>query len=124
MVFLFREQELTLTLEEYASLLKITISGDPALPNFKSSNNRTTDFLGIRRDILKKAIGGDFSRYPIGFLLDRFIDPDGFYKHPFSCSLSDWADNRILVPALYLMAHLLFPRKDRKIDMTLIDVVE
>ena len=43
--------------------------------------------------------------------------------HPFSYSLSEWADNRLWVLALYFMAHLLFPREDRKIDMTLIDVI-
>ena len=51
------------------------------------------------------------------------MDPDGFYKHPFSCSLSDWADNRLWVLTLYLMAHLLFLSEDEKIDMTLIDVI-
>ena len=60
-VFHFGEQELTPTLEEYAGLLKLTISSDPVLPNFKSSKSRTTDFLGMRRDILEKAVGGDFS---------------------------------------------------------------
>ena len=60
MVFRFGEQELTPTLEEYAGLLKITISGDPVLPNFKPGKSRTTDFLGMRRDVLEKAVGGDF----------------------------------------------------------------
>ena len=80
MVFHFREQELTPTLKEYAGLLKLTIARDPVLPNFKSSKNQTADFLDMRRDVLEKAIGGDFSRYPIDFLLDRSMNPDGFYK--------------------------------------------
>ena len=92
-VFRFGEQELTPTLEEYAGLLKITISGDPVLPNFKPGKSRTADFLGMKRNVLEKAVKGDFSRYPISFLLDRFMDPEGFYKHHFSCSLSKWADN-------------------------------
>ena len=123
MVFRFGEQELTPTLEEYAGLLKLTISGDPVLPNFKPGKSRTADFLGMKRDVLERAVGGDFSRYPISFLLDRFMDPEGFYKHHFSCSLSEWADNRLWVLALCLVAHLLFPREDKKIDMTLIDVI-
>ena len=61
MVFRFGEQELTLTLEEYAGLLKVTISKDPVLPNFKSSKNQMADFLGMRRNALEKAISGDFS---------------------------------------------------------------
>ena len=77
----------------------------------------------MRRDILEKAVGGDFSGYPISFLLDKFMDPEGFYRHHFSCSLSEWADNRLWVLALCLMAHLLFPCEDRKIDMTIIDVI-
>ena len=89
MVFRFGEQELTPTLEEYASLLKLTISGDPVLPNVKPGKSRTADFLGVRRDVLEKAVGGDFSRYPISFLLNRFMDPEGFYRHHFSCSLSE-----------------------------------
>ena len=89
MVFRFGEQELTPTLEEYAGLLKLTISGNPVLSNFKSSKNRTADFLGMRMDVLEKAVGGDFSQYPISFLLDRFMDTEGFYRHPFSCSLSN-----------------------------------
>ena len=95
MVFRFGEQELTPTLEEYAGLLKLTISGDSVLPNFKPGKSRTADFLGIRRDILEKAAGGDFSQYPISFLLDRFMDPEGLYMYPFSCSMSEWADNRL-----------------------------
>ena len=55
--------------------------------------NQTAHFLGIKRDVLKKATGGDFSRYLIGFLLDRFMAPDGFYKYNFLCTLSGWADN-------------------------------
>ena len=61
MVFCFGEQELTPTLEKYAGLLKLTISCDPVLPNFKSSKSRIADFLGMRRDILERAVGGDFS---------------------------------------------------------------
>ena len=123
MVFRFGEQELTPTLEEYAGLLKMTISKDHMLLNFKSSKNQIADFLGMRRDVLENAIGGDFSRYPISFLLDKFKDPDGFYKHHFSYSLSDWADNRFWVLALCHVAHLLFPREDKKIDITLINVI-
>ena len=93
MVFRFGEQELTPTLEEYDGLLKLAISGDLVLPNFKSSKSRTTDFLGMRRDILEKAVGGDFSRYPISFLLDRLMGPEGFCRHPFSCSIAEWVDN-------------------------------
>ena len=54
MVFRFGEQELTPTLEEYAGLLKLIISVDPVLPNFKPGKSRTADFLGMRRDILEK----------------------------------------------------------------------
>ena len=54
MVFRFGEPELTPTLEEYAGLLKLTIFGDPVLPNFKPSKSRTADFLGMRRDVLEK----------------------------------------------------------------------
>ena len=61
MIFRFGEQELTPTLEEYTGMLKLTISGNPVLPNFKLGKSRTTDFLGMRRDILEKAVGGDFS---------------------------------------------------------------
>ena len=61
MVFHFREQELTPTLEEYADLLKLTIAKDPILLNCKSNKNQTADFLGMKRDVLEKAIGGDFS---------------------------------------------------------------
>ena len=77
----------------------------------------------MKRDTLEKAVGRDFSWYPIGFLLDRFMAPDRFYKYKFSCLLSGWADNRLWVLALCLVAHLLFPREDRKIDMALIDIV-
>ena len=89
MVFRSEEQELTPTLEEYAGLLKLTIARFHILPNFKYSKNQTTDFLGMKRDTLKKAVGGDFSLYHIGFLLDKFMAPDGFYKYKFSCSLPD-----------------------------------
>ena len=104
MVFRFGEQEPTPTLEEYTALLKLTISGNPVLPNFKPGKSQTSNFLGMRRDILEKSIRGDFSRYPISFLFDRFIDPKGFYRHPFSCSISEWADNQLWVLALCLMA--------------------
>ena len=60
MVFHFGEKELTSTLEEYAGLLKVTISGDPVLLNFKSNKNGMKNFFGMRRDVLEKAIGGDF----------------------------------------------------------------
>ena len=72
---------------------------------------------------MEKSIGGDFLQYPISFLLDRFMDPDGFYKYHFSCSLPDWADSRFWILALCLVAYLLFPCEDRKINMTLINVI-
>ena len=83
------------------------------------------NFLGMRRNVLEKAVGGDFLWYPISFLLDRFMAPDSFYKHNFnfSCSFLDWVDNQLWVLTLCLIAHLLFPHEDRKVDMALIDVV-
>ena len=60
MIFHFGKQEITQTLEEYAGLLKLTIAEDLVLPNFKSSKSKMEDFLGMRRDVLEKAIGGGF----------------------------------------------------------------
>ena len=118
-VFRFGEQELTPTLEEYAGLLKLPIRNDPVQPNFKIGKTQVSDFLGINRDILEK----EFLRFPMDFLISRYMTPGGFNKRDFCCEQEEWQNKRLWVLALCLLAHLLFPREDRKVDMALIEIV-
>ena len=118
-VFRFGEQELTPTLEEYAGLLKLPIRNDPVQPNFKIGKTQVSDFLGINRDILAK----EFLRFPMDFLISRYMTPGGFNKRDFCCEQEEWQNKRLWVLALCLLAHLLFPREDRKVDMALIEIV-
>ena len=85
-VFRFREQELTPTLEEYASLLKLSIHNDPVQPNFKIGKTQVLDFLGINRDILAK----EFLHFPMDFLISRYMTPGGFNKRDFYCEYEEW----------------------------------
>ena len=78
MIFLFKEQELTSTLEEYVGWLKLPIPKKPVQSTFKAVKNRVSNFLGIRKNTLIEALGGDFLRYPIDFLIDRFMTPDSY----------------------------------------------
>ena len=112
-------------LEEYAGLFKLQIFKDPIQPTFKMGKDYISDFLRIKKGLLAQASGGDFSRYPIDFLIDRFVTPDSFLsgKYHFLCTYQDWLDKRFWVLALCLLAHLFFPRADGKVDMALIEVI-
>ena len=112
--FRIGNKEMTLTIEEVASLLNLSVNGTRM--KFSVTSNRTEfcHFIGLNESIMQ----GSDQTIDVKFLFDRFAMKDGFDKHSkdFSfASKATWERKRLLVYGLVMTEIYLFPKKDKKL---------